>query len=275
MKSISTNLYDYFLTHGVNIVEAALLAFVGIGLARFLRSRLQRYLKKHTEDPTVKLFTLNLFSGVLLLIIIIIVLAELGVPTASLLTVLGAGSLAIGLAIKDSLSNIAGGLMLVFLQPFKIKDVVEIGGVLGTVVQIGLYTTQIKTANHEMIYIPNAKVMSEKIINKSIDGLRRLDLQLTLSYEVNLQRIRSLIVSVMQENQHVLTSPEPKVIVHSLSEKGIVLRLRPWVKRDDFTKTRYELLEAVRLVFDQNGIAIVPTPQMDINLRQNAGAHEP
>ncbi len=264
----NTYLFDLMMHHGKNALISLAIFLVGLLISKFIRERIRNYLKSHFNEPTAMLFLVNAAYAVLLSILGIIVLSQLGVPTASLITLLGASSIAIGLALKSSLSNIANGLLLIFLKPFRIGDVVELSGLVGTVEQIYLFTTRIKTPNNELVYIPNAKVMGDKIKNLTRKGTRRIDLTIGISYDANIKKAKTIIESLFQNQPLILKEPAPQVAVKELGTDAVNLYVRPWVKKNDFGIVTAELLESIKTEFDTNGIEI-PYPQLDVHLDKN------
>lgn len=160
-------IFSYLKLHHIDIVMAVVIAILGLITVFVIKNIVNRAINKHSQDKTAKLFLANLFHIFLLIIILIMVLNKLGVPTTSLIAVLGASSLAIALALKDSLSNVASGIMLIFCQPFKIGDSIETSNITGSVVKISLYNTTLKMANNDLVFVPNSKIFNDKIIKHS------------------------------------------------------------------------------------------------------------
>ncbi len=256
---------SYISINGIHALLAILMALMGYVVARYTRKRLRTFFRLRSADPTVNLFVINAAYGLVLMLIVIIVLTQLGVPTTSLITILGAGSIAIGLAIKDSLANIASGLLLISLKPFRINDFVETNGIIGTVDQINLFTTCIKTANNEMIYIPNAKIMNDNINNKAHEGLRRIEMSVGISYSANIAQTKALVQTVIASEARALRQPASVVLVNELANSAVVLGIYLWVKKEDYFETRASLLEQIKLTFDAQGITI-PYPQLNVHM---------
>lgn len=165
-----TQLKTYFLHYGTHVISAIIIGLLGVIVIISLKKLLLRVLHKHLREETLSGFMVNITSAALFVILAIIVLDKLGVPTTSLVALLGAGGLAIGLAVRSSLANIAAGVMIIFLRPFRLGDTIECLGVSGTVTAINLFNTYIKTENHELIFLPNEKIINDKIINRSMSG---------------------------------------------------------------------------------------------------------
>jgi len=256
----------YIMTNMVTILSSLILALIGLIFARYLRTKLIKIFSKTKKNQAVKLFITNTIYMLVLVISGIMVLGKLGVPTASLITIVGTSSLAIGLAMKDFLSNIAAGMMLVFQRPFEIGDLVECSGTLGVVHNIDLFNVKIKTPSNEIVVIPNGKLAKEKITNKAFKGIRRLEITIAVSYESSIDNAKELLGSLLQKEQRALTEPAPIIGVSNLLDSGVELSMRVWVKRDDYIPLRYYLLENILVIFKENNISI-PFNQLDISLK--------
>lgn len=256
---------QYLKHNGLNACYALLILSFGLLFANAVKKWLRTKIRLKSKDPTVKLFVINAVYSLVLIVIAISSLTRLGVPTASLLTVLGAGSLAIGLSLKDSLSNVASGLIIISVKPFHIGDVVEINGVLGTVNQINLLNIRIKTANNDSIVIPNSKVLNDKICTKGIDGKRRLDLSIGISYDSDIDLAKSLIHQVLADHALILAEPVPVVAVKELADSAVLLAVRPWVKKGDYTMVLYDITESIKKTLDAHNVEI-PFPQVDTHI---------
>lgn len=259
----------FFIDKGIVLASSLFNLLVGLLVIRFISGRLSVYFKKKIKDPTIALFLLNIIYGAMILILSIMVLTKLGVPSASLLTVLGAGSLAIGLSIKDSLSNIASGIMLIFLRPFRIGDSVEAGGVFGSILQVNLFSTKLKTANNQVIYLPNKNIMNGRIDNYSEMPTRRIDLPVGVSYSAKLDEVKAVLLDIINEDERILKSPEPYIGVTSLADSAVIISVRPWVNKGDYALVLARLQETIKNRFDEKGIAI-PYPQMDVHLTKES-----
>lgn len=259
---------QYVISNIVMIATSIVVAGLGFWLARLVRNQLLKTFSKSKKHQTIKLFITKTVYGLVLVVAGIMVLGRLGVPTASLITILGTSSLAIGLALKDFLSNIAAGVILVFQRPFEIGDLVEISGTLGTVQSIDLFHVKVKTPNFETVVIPNGKLIKEKIVNKAHQGIRRLEVKVLISYSANLLLAKRLLRNLCQQDDRVLTDPEPLVAVCDLANSGVELTIRAWVHKDDYNKVKFSLLEQIKLDFDEHQIEI-PFPQLDILIKQN------
>lgn len=255
----------YLIPWGVRLVIAALIFAVGRWLAKLIVKLMQRVMERAKIDPTLNKFLGSIVYALLLVAIVIAALDQIGVNTTSLLALLGAAGLAVGLAVKDSLSNFSAGVMLIIFRPFKIGDYIEAGGTAGTVENIQVFSTILLTPDNREITVPNGAIFGGKIVNVSARSTRRIDLVFGISYTDDIAKARTLMMKVMSEDERVLKDPEPAVSLAELADSSVNLNVRPWVKSSDYWAVRSDLLERIKAVFDRNGISI-PFPQRDVHL---------
>ena len=203
----------------------------------------------------------------LLIFVIIAALHELGVDTTSLIAILGAAGLAVGLALKDSLQNFASGVLLIIFRPFKIDDFVETAGITGIVEDVSIFNTILKTLDNRQITIPNGMIYNDKIINYSAKDIRRIDMVFPVSYEDDLEKAKEIIWDLIRQDGRFLEDPEPFVGVGEWAENGIQLFVRPWVKKEDYWTARTDFMEKVKLAFDKAGMTI-PYRKMQVYLKE-------
>lgn len=255
LSDISQQFYAYLMTHGLrDLLAAMLLGFIGYRLARILPRLLERALSKAHVDATLTTFVTNLSRSVLLVFITIIVLGRLGIETASLIAVLGAAGLAIGLALQGSLSNFAAGVLIIFFRPFRVGDEIEAGGATGTVQDIQIFTTVLHTADNLRIIVPNDLITKGKITNYSAHASRRLDLAVRVAPANDVEQVRQTLDTLLADHPSVLAAPAPLVTVAEFSQTGVQLLLQAWVKTADYTAVRVSLPAQIKRVFDQYGI---------------------
>lgn len=260
---MASDVVDLF-TH---VMGSALMAGVGIWVARWGRQRLYSLFAKSKNNQALKLFLINAAYVAVLIIVGIAVLAHLGIPTAPLITILGTSSLAVGFALKDFLANAAAGIALVFQRPFDIGDTVELCGVLGTVESMNLFHVTLKTPSHESVMLANGKLIQEKVVNKAFEGVRRIEWQVTVAYSASLKEAKRLISEIIEKDKRVLKDPAFVVLVDQLGENGVKLVARAWVQQEDFMVVQTDILEQVKLSFEKHRIQI-PCSQMDVLLKQ-------
>ena len=252
-------------TWGLKLLSVALILVVGIWAARKLSQALARVLGRANVDPILVGFLRNIVYFGLVIVIGVAALTQLGVPPASLLAVLGAAGLAIGLAMRDSLSNFASGVMLILLRPFKSGDYVQIAGLEGTIEQVRVFQTQMRTIDNRVIVLPNSQITSAPIINFTARPQRRLDLVVGVGYEDDLQAARTALLAAAASTPLVLKEPASDVLVSGLGESSINLTLRAWVSTSDFLTAKSELLEAIHRESRGAGLSI-PYPQRDLHV---------
>jgi len=202
---------------------------------------------------------------ILLVVLILAVLQVIGVPMTSMIAVLGAAGLAIGLALKDSLSNIASGVMLVSLKPFRAGDVVTIAGETGKVESVSIFQTRLRGADNQTIVLPNSLITSDSIINLTPDTMRRIELVIGIGYNDDIERARAAALEVMQADKRVLEEPAADVLVYALADNSVQLGIRCHVHNNDFFVTKCELTERIKQAFDKVGVSI-PFPQRDVHM---------
>lgn len=253
----------------IDFAAALLIVLVGWWVARWSTRLLDKSLVKMEADEILRSFLRNIAFAVLMVVVLIAALQKLGVPTTSLLAMVGAVGLGIGLALKDSLSNIASGLMLIVQRPFKAGDSVQVGGVEGIVEQVRIFTTRMRTYQNELIVLPNSEITTKPIINLTYKPVRRADITVGIGYGERVDRAREVLLAVAKANPAVLRKPASEVIVTGLGESSVDLALRAWIKTDVFVETRSELIEAVHREFTGAGISI-PFPQREVHVYQHA-----
>ena len=249
----------------LNWVLAAAIALVGWWLAKRVSRMLYRALNRAGVEPTLAGFLRNLAYAVMLVVVMITALQKVGVSTTSLLAVLGAAGLAVGLAMKDSLSNIASGVMLIVLRPFRDGDSVQAAGLEGVIEEVRIFQTRMRTADNRLIILPNSMITTAPIINFTARPQRRIDIVVGVGYDDDLKQAKHLLLQVARNNALVLAQPEPVVQVARLNENSVDLTLLAWAKTKDFIQARSELTEDVRSQLIGNGLNI-PYPRRDLHV---------
>ena len=250
---------------GIRIGSALLILLLGIWLARQVGKAIERALGRAKVDPMLGAFLRNIvyFGGVI--VVGVAALAQLNVPIASLLAVLGAAGLAIGLALKDSLSNFASGFMLILLRPFRRGDFVEVAGLEGRIDQVRVFQTQMQTIDNRMVVLPNSQITSAPIINFTALPQRRVDLAVGVGYDDDIAHAREVLLAVANASPRVLAEPAADVLVTGLGESSVNLVLRVWVSTRDVLEAKSELLEGMHAGLRQHGLSI-PFPQRDLHV---------
>lgn len=251
----------------LNIVFAAVIVFVGRIVVKWIIKLVRKLLVRADMDPILINFASSIANAALMLFVFIAALDQLGVDTTSLIALLGAAGLAVGLALKDSLQNFAAGVMLIIFRPFKIGDFVEAGGTAGVVEKISVFSTIMKTPDNREVIVPNGQVYSGTITNFSAKETRRIDLVFGIGYGDDMLKAKQIMEDILKNHQLILDEPAPAVAVAELADSSVNFNVRPWVNSGDYWAVRSDVIQQVKLAFDENGISI-PFPQMDVHLNK-------
>ena len=251
-----------FLTIVLTVLGAILVFFIGRWLARYLARLAGQWFTRSNIDETTSGYLAKLVYILLLISVVIVALSVLGVPMASFVAVLGASVLAIGLALQDSLSNLASGLLLIVLKPYVVTDVVEVGNgrVAGKVEAVDFFHTALRTVDNSLLLVPNREVMDNPILNFTEMQWRRVDLEFGISYDDDLRVAKQLLMEVALADSRVLTEPPIRVAVKELADNAVILILQPYVHPSDYLATKYDLTEQVKLRFDEAGLTFPFSP---------------
>ncbi len=264
-------LIDMLTTTGVelaiNVVTAIVIFYVGRWVANLLTKALRTLMQKQEVDKTLETFVCNLVRMTLLVFVVIAAIGAVGVQTTSLIAVLGAAGLAVGLALQGSLSNFAAGVLIVIFRPYKVGDWVEAAGIAGSVQKVEILTTVLKTGDNKQIIVPNSQIMGSIITNYSANDTRRIDLVVGVGYGDDLDKVHKTLRDVIARDDRVLDDPAVTIAVSELADSSVNFVVRPWVKTDDYWAVRFDLTEAIKKRFDKEGISI-PFPQRDVHVYQ-------
>ena len=258
---------DYAIPWGINIAMAIVIYIIGRMVVGFILSIFRRLMAKSKYDAMLVDFLESIISAILMLFVIVASLNQLGVDTTSLVAILGAAGLAIGLSLQDSLKNFAAGVMLLVFKPFKSGDFVEAGGTAGSVNKIGIFTTTMTTPDNKEIIVPNGGIYGGNITNFSAKETRRVDMVVGIGYDADLRKAKQILQEMVAADERILKDPAPQVAVSELADSSVNFVVRPWVKASDFWAVKFDFTEAVKVRFDQEGISI-PFPQMDVHLHK-------
>ena len=209
---------------------------------------------KRELDPTLTKFLADILLWSLRVLLFVTFISKLGIETSSFVAILGAMGLAVGLSLQGSLSNFAGGMLIIMFKPFKVGDVIEAQGMIGTVSEIQIFVTKVINANNQTIFVPNGTLSNGTIINYSVGGMRRIDLTFSISYDTDIKKAKEIITTILKNNPKVLQTPEAEVVVKNLTDSEIQLAVRPWVKNTDFGAVSADTLERCFLAFKAAGI---------------------
>ncbi|WP_027695014.1 mechanosensitive ion channel domain-containing protein [Vibrio litoralis] len=268
--SVSTNWLtdnaDLLVQYGVNFLAALCILLVGSISVKFIHKGVVNLLQTKRVDAAVVQFIGSVIRYALLVMVFIAALNTMGVEMAAVIAVLASASLAIGLALKGSLSNFASGVLIVIFRPFKSKDFIEVGNVSGTVQAIEIFHTVLTTGDNKMVAIPNRLVMSQPIVNFSKHKIRRINFEIGVSYDADLQKTKQVLARVLKSEERILSLPAPTIGVLALANSSINIAVRPWVKSEEYWKVYYDTLQAIKEELDKEGIQI-PLPQMNIHIK--------
>lgn len=258
---------DWLITHGPSIVIAIIILIVGRWIAMWFASLGKKAMVKGKIDITLASFLSKLIYYALLAAVAIAAADQVGIKTTSFVAIFGAAGLAIGLALKDSLSNFASGVMLILFRPFKVDDFVTAGGVTGKVQQIDIFSTIILTPDNQKIIVPNSSITSGVITNVNAEPTRRIDLVVGIGYDDDIRLAKTTLESIIQSDSRILGHPAPTIAVAELGDSSVNLIVRPWVNTAEYWDVRLSLIEQIKLVFDEKGISF-PYPQQDVHMHQ-------
>ncbi len=260
---------DLAVQYGLDVVGALIILIGGWVAAGWVRRKLLRVLERAPRvDQTLRPVIASVVRYVILVFVLIAVLAQFGVQTTSIIALLAAGGLAIGLALQGTLQNIAAGIMFLFLRPFRVGDYIDAEGLAGTVNEIGLFTTQMRTYDGIYLEVPNAKIWNRAITNYSRVEARRLDLVVGIGYQDDIDKALAAMMDLLVKDERVNDDPAPQVMVKELGDSAVNLNLRCWIAPGDYWSLRFDLTKAIKQRLDAEGITI-PFPQRDVHLIQD------
>ena len=266
VQAVVDQVIEILTVYGLDVIGALAILIVGWMIAGWVRSAVNRTLGKIPNmDSTLRPFLANLVRWIVLAFVIVAVLNQFGVETTSMIAVLGAAGLAIGLALQGTLSNVASGVMLLVLRPFKAGDFIDAGGLAGTVVEIGLFTSEIKTGDGVYIMAPNSQIWNSTITNFSRNPTRRIDILMGVSYNDNIDVAQETLQKVMEADDRVLKDPAPTTMVMNLGASSVDINMRFWVNNSDYWAVLFDTNKAAKIAIEAAGCSI-PYPQQDVHM---------
>ena len=249
----------------MDVAIAAAIVFIGRMVVKSLVNLVARLMRRADVDNILVNFISSIVNAILLLFVFIAALDQVGVDTTSLIALLGAAGLAVGLALQGSLQNFAAGVMMIVFRPFKLGDFIEAAGVVGVVEEISIFSTVMKTGDNREIIVPNGQIYSGAITNYSARETRRIDMVFGIGYDDDMLAAKQILETIVAEHELVLDDPAPAVAVAELADSSVNFNVRPWVNSADYWGVRSDLIEKIKLTFDEKGISI-PYPQMDVHM---------
>jgi small conductance mechanosensitive channel len=265
VESVKTFVAENGVQFLINLVSAAVIFLIGRWVARCVAGLIKKTMDKAKVDPTLSKFVKNLTYSLLLVFVVIAALGRLGVQTGSFIAIIGAAGLAVGLALQGSLSNFAAGVLMIIFKPFRVGDFIEAGGAMGTVKEIQIFNTILTTPDNKRVIVPNAQVTGGNIVNYSVNGTRRVDLVVGVSYDDDLKKAGQVIESVLKADNRVLADPAYTVAVSELADSSVNFVVRPWVNGSDYWDVYFDLTEKIKVSLEENGLSI-PFPQRDVHM---------
>jgi small conductance mechanosensitive channel len=264
---------DWVMTSGVSVVYALVILVVGLWISKLLTKMTRRALSKKEVEPTLVKFGTNILYAILVVFVITATMNKVGIQTTSLIAVIGAAGLAIGLALQGSLANFAAGVLIIIFHPFKVGDVIEGAGVLGSVKELGIFTTVLKTPDNKTIFIPNGSLAGGNITNYTLEDTRRVEMTVGVGYGEDIKKVKEVLTDIITSDERVLKDPEPVVALLELADSSVNFVVRPWTKTEDYWGVYFDTMAAVKLRLDEEGIEI-PFPQTDVHLHPVGGEGE-
>jgi len=262
MLDMATSLGTEF---GIKLLTAAAIFIIGRIAVNFIVSAVRKTLARTKMEETLERFLCNILNAVLMVALVIAAVSALGVETTSLLAILGAAGLAIGLALQGSLSNFASGVLIVAFRPYKVGDFIDAGGVAGTVEEVQIFTTALKTPDNKKIIVPNSQIMNGTITNVSAYPSRRVDLVVGCGYGDDIDKVYSVLNDIVSNHPLVLQDPAPGIALNTLGDSSVNFNVRPWCNSGDYWTVYNEITEQVKRRFDKEGLNI-PFPQRDVHV---------
>lgn len=268
LQKLDHILYDWIIPYGTKILLAIAIFVVGRWLARAISRLVGKAVLASSKDEMLQSFVTSISYFLFLLIVVIAALSQLGINTSSLVALIGAAGLAVGLALQNSLQNFAAGVMILIFKPFKRGDFIEAGGVSGRVEQMGLLMLELRTGDNKTVLVPNGKAFSDSITNYSSNSTRRVDFIFDIGYDADIELAKSIVKRVLDEDERILKTPAPTIAVGALAASSVQLFVRPWVQTSEYWNVHFGITERIKLEFDKANISI-PFNQLDLHLPDN------
>ena len=256
---------DLGIDLGIKVVTALAIFLIGKFVVRLVVGAIAKLMQKQEVDKTLEKFICNLVRTALMVVVIIAAIGAIGVETTSFIAIFGAAGLAVGLALQGSLSNFASGVLIVLFRPYRVGDWVEAAGISGSVEQVQILTTILKTGDNKQIIVPNSQIMDSIITNYSANETRRVDMVVGVSYSDDIDKVRKTLEDLIAADERILPEPAPTIAVSALADSSVNFVVRPWVKTSDYWGVMFDMTEAIKKRFDKEGISF-PFPQRDVHL---------
>ncbi len=270
IKTYLENFLPSLLSFAIQVVVAVLVLVIGTRIINAIVKMFKKGFARRNMEIGVSNFLANLIKYLLYFVLVMVILSWFGIATGSVVAMLGSAGLTIGLALQGSLSNFAGGVLILVLKPFKVGDYVSVNGdsVMGTVMDISMFYTKIRSDDNKVVHIPNGGLADSNITNFTMLDKRRIDISVGVAYDADLSQVKKVLTEVVDSQETVLKDEPVNIFVKELGDSAVDMGIRVWVKNEDFWPTKWKLTEDVKLALDENGISI-PFPQMDVYVKKS------
>jgi len=259
--------YDLILTYGPRLVGALFVLIVGLFVIRIAMRMISKAMTKSSIDDSLRHFLRSLFGTLLKVLLAISILGMIGIEMTSFIALLGAAGLAVGMALSGTLQNFAGGVIILVFKPFTVGDVIETQGYIGSVAQIQIFNTILKTGDNKTIIIPNGGLSNSSMINYNAEPTRRLEWTFGIGYNDDYEKAKSVIRAVIEKDERILETPAPFLALSAMADSSVNIMVRVWVKSENYWGVNFDMNESVYMAFNKEGISI-PYPQMDVHLQK-------
>ena len=268
-ENLWNQLTELLSSFGNSFFIALCILIIGRQAIKIIIKIISSALERSNTEDTVRIFVTNLLNTLLMIVVFIAAINQLGIQTTSIIAVLGAAGLAIGLALQGSLSNFAAGILIVIYRPYKVGDYIQADNHLGTVDDIQIFSTVLRTPDNKIVVVPNGSIMNGSIVNFSHQKERRIDIVIGCSYDDDIDKVKEVLADVLSKDERILKEPKPRIALSELADSSVNFIVRPWVKNAEYLDVLYSLLEEIKKRFDQEGISI-PYPQSDVHIHNHS-----
>ena len=268
-ENLWNQLTELLSSFGISFFIALCILIIGRQAIKIIIKIISSALERSNTEDTVRIFVTNLLNTLLMIVVFIAAINQLGIQTTSIIAVLGAAGLAIGLALQGSLSNFAAGILIVIYRPYKVGDYIQADNHLGTVDDIQIFSTVLRTPDNKIVVVPNGSIMNGSIVNFSHQKERRIDIVIGCSYDDDIDKVKEVLADVLSKDERILKEPKPRIALSELADSSVNFIVRPWVKNSEYLDVLYSLLEEIKKRFDQEGISI-PYPRSDVHIHNHS-----
>lgn len=266
IEKLLNDLYVWATSSGIKLIIGLIILWIGWKVIKKIMKTMNAIFERKNVDPTISSFLDGLINISFKILLVVIVMEYIGLKTTGIAALIGSAGLAIGLSLQGSLANFAGGIIILLMRPFNVGDIVECAAGSGTIEKIGIFYTYMLTADNKQILIPNGTLANGNLINYTVKETRRVDLNFTVGYEQDISKVRQAIMEVIATEELILEEPAPFVAVNSHGDNAIGFVVRVWTKTEDYWTVHFNLLEKIKIKFDEENISI-PYPQMDVHVK--------